>query len=78
MKIRAWRTIGKNPCENPPVSISIGSAGRSGNPEYFFPWVLSLENARAIFGEIVDQITETPAIMKLNMIQDEGGGLGPA
>ena len=68
MKVRAWRNTGKNPCENPPVSISIGSAGQSGHPDYFFPWVLSLENARAIFGDkAIGQIGETPVLVSLKM-----------
>lgn len=59
--MRAWRVVGKSPCEDPPVTISIAGEG-------LFPWVMTLEKAREIFGPVVDQITEQPQEIKGNYI----------
>jgi hypothetical protein len=64
MKLQAWRSIGKNPCDAPPVHISIGAL----EPEKRLgtvPWVLPLEAARTIFGPVVDTITEEPVEVTL-------------
>jgi hypothetical protein len=73
MKLQAWRTVGKTPCEDPPVYISIGGQRSNGRRSKLIPWVMLLEEARGIFGDVVDQITETPQEIKLSMcFVDEG------
>lgn len=64
MKLQAWRNTLNNPCDAPPVHISIGplSHGRG-----VVPWVLPLEAARKIFGPVVDSITEEPVGISLSL-----------
>lgn len=58
MQLQAWRTVGKNPCVNPPVTITIAPVEKN---TWVFPWVLPLERAIEIFGEgKVALITEVP------------------
>ena len=80
MKLLAWRTTGKNPCVDPPVSITISPMGERltayrmtlDGPVYhtvpLVPWVLPLEVAIEMFGEgKVALITEEPQIVNLIM-----------
>lgn len=64
MQLIAWRTVGKNPCDDPPVHISIAPLTRG---THVCPWVLLLKDAREMFGEIVDQIGEKPVEVTLNL-----------
>jgi hypothetical protein len=67
MKLMAWRSTCPNPCDDPKVSISIAPAEGAGTRNVF-PWVLPIEEARYIFGPIVDEkITETPVEVVLYM-----------
>lgn len=62
MGLIVWRTIGKNPCVNPPVKIIIASREKGTD---VWPWILPLERAVEMFGEMVDQIGEEPVMVKL-------------
>ena len=62
MQLIAWRTISQNPCDDPPVKISIATPTRGTD---VWPWVLLLEDARELFGEVVDQIGEEPVQVSL-------------
>ena len=64
MQLIAWKTIGMNPCDDPPVKISIATPTRRID---VWPWVLLLEDAREIFGEVVDQIQEEPVEVSLSL-----------
>lgn len=65
MKLIAWRHTGKNPCVNPPVTITIATIE---NIFGIFPWVLLLERAIEIFGqEVVDKIGEEPVRVHLTL-----------
>jgi len=69
MQLHAWRTIGKNPCDNPPVKITIAPVEKM---TQVYPWVLPLEKAVKMFGqEVVDQIGEEPVPVTLNLSFDE-------
>ena len=65
MQLIVWRTIGKNPCNDPPVKISIAPKEPGTD---VFPWVLPVERAREIFGHVVDQIVEEPMPINLALI----------
>ena len=65
MNLIVWRTTGKNPCVNPPVHISIASQEPGTD---VFPWVLPVERARAMFGNVVDEIGEVPVEIVLSLI----------
>jgi hypothetical protein len=72
MKLIAWRTVGKNPCEDPPVYISISILYDDLRLRALLMPLL-IEEARAIYGPVVEQITETPQEIKLSMcFVDEG------
>ena len=65
MDIQAWRTTGKNPCDDPPVKITI--APREKGTEVY-PWILPLDRAVEMFGqEVVDQIGEEPVPVDLTI-----------
>ena len=56
--LQAWRHTGLNPCEHPPVNITI--APREKGTEVY-PWVIPLARAVEMFGvEVVGQIPEAP------------------
>ena len=62
----AWRTTGKNPCDDPPVTISIGPRERM---TWVFPWIIPLELAVEMFGQgVVDQIGEEPVEIRLKLL----------
>jgi len=64
--LQAWRTTGKNPCDDPPVSIIIGPMERM---TWVFPWVLPLERAVEMFTQkVVDQIGEEPVPISLALL----------
>jgi len=80
IKLQAWRTTGKNPCVDPPVSITISPMGERltayrmtlDGPVYhtvpLVPWVLPLEVAIEMFGqETVGLITKDPQTINLVM-----------
>jgi len=62
----AWRTIGKNPCDAPPVHITIAPITRG---THVYPWVLLMEDAVELFGqEVIDQIDgEVPRTIELSL-----------
>lgn len=67
MRLIAWKSTCPNPCDDPKVSVSIApmDGGGTGN---VFPWVLPMQQARHIFGPIVEEmITETPVEIILSM-----------
>lgn len=65
MKLISWRTTIPNPCDNPPVYITI-AAKEPGTEVY--PWVLPLARAVEMFGQdVVDQIQEEPVAVSLNL-----------
>ena len=69
MQLQAWRTIGKNPCNDPPVKITIAPVDKT---TWVFPWVLPLERAVEMFGqEVVDQIGEEPVAVILRLMVPE-------
>ena len=54
MQLIAWRTISQNPCDDPPVKISIASREPGTD---VWPWIIPLARAVEMFGqEVVDQI----------------------
>ena len=60
----AWRTTGKNPCDDPPVTIIIATRGKLAQTSDL--WLFSLERAVEVFGQgVVDQIGEKPVIVNL-------------
>jgi len=66
MNLIAWRTTIANPCDNSPVFITIAPAERLIG---VFPWVLPLDRAVEIFGELaVGLIGEAPVAISLNLI----------
>jgi hypothetical protein len=66
MQLLAWRTTGKNPCDDPPVYITIASK-EPGTEVY--PWVLPLARAAEMFGQgNVDQIGEEPVEVYLHLM----------
>ncbi len=64
MRLQAWRSLGKNPCDDPPVKISIGPIGRTHG---VVPWVLPLAAAQALFGRMADSITEEPVEITITL-----------
>lgn len=65
MQLIAWRTIGKNPCDDPPVKITIAPREKGHD---VFPWILPLAKAIEIFGqEVVDEIGEEPVEISLTL-----------
>lgn len=62
MKVRAWRTERKAPDDRVYISIQIIEQGRLS-----VPWVLALEDARAVFGDVVDDIPAEPVFLTLIM-----------
>ena len=66
MQLQAWRTTGKNPCDDPPVKITIAPVEKMTR---VYPWILPLERAMEIFGrEVVDQIGEEPIPINLELL----------
>ena len=66
MDLIAWRHTGENPCENPPVTITIAPREKL---TWVFPWVLPLERAVEMFGQkVVDQIGEEPVEVNLHLM----------
>ena len=64
MILHAWRHTGKNPCDNPPVTITIAPVEKS---SWVFPWVLPYSRAEQIFGEVVHKIGEDPVLVELKL-----------
>lgn len=65
MNLQAWRVIGKNPCDDPPVTITIAPVEKM---TFVFPWILPLERAVEMFGQDeVVKIGEKPVPIKLNL-----------
>ena len=71
MQLIAWKTIGKNPCDNPPVTITIAPITRG---THVYPWVLLLEDAVEMFGqEVIDLIdgeVPVPVVLTLSLGMD--------
>jgi hypothetical protein len=66
MQLIAWKTTGKNPCDDPPVTITIAPAEKMTG---VFPWVLTLERAVEIFGQDrVDLIGDEPVAVELQIL----------
>ena len=67
MKLIAWKSTVPNPCDDPQVKICIAPR-EGGGTRNVYPWVLPIEEARNIFGPIVDEkITNTPVEVTLSM-----------
>jgi len=64
IKVMAWRCTGKNPCDDPPVTISLAPVEKAPG---LFPWVMPLGVAQAIFGSVVDEIGENPSMVLLTL-----------
>jgi hypothetical protein len=64
MNLIAWRTVIKNPCDDPPVFISIAVKGPVIG---VWPWIIPLARAVEMFGEVVDQIGEEPVEVSLSL-----------
>lgn len=65
MQLRAWRTVCKNPCNDPTVFITIGPVLQTAG---IWPWVMTERNAIDIFGQkVVDQVGEEPAPILLEL-----------
>ena len=64
MQLIAWKTIGMNPCDNPPVTITIAPMEKGTE---VFPWVLPYSRAEQIFGEVVHKIGEEPVKVELKI-----------
>lgn len=63
MQLRAWRTICKNPCDDPPVFITIAPVVETAG---IWPWVITERSAIEVFGEeVVAQIGEKPVLVTL-------------
>ena len=61
----AWRTTGKNPCDDPPVKITIAPVEKG---TQVYPWILPLERAVEMFGQsVIDNINDNPVPIKLSM-----------
>ena len=69
MQLVAWRTIGKNPCDAPPVHISFKVRRRPPLSQFWVPpWVMEEGAAIEIFGqEVVDLIGEHPVAVELSL-----------
>jgi hypothetical protein len=65
MKMQAWRTVGKNPCEDPPTTISIAPVEKMTG---VFPWLLPMERAKEIFGTEVEKIGPEPQEVVLTLV----------
>ena len=65
MQLQAWRTTGKNPCDDPPVNITIAPREKM---TFVFPWIIPLERAVEMFGQsVIDNINDNPVPIKLSM-----------
>lgn len=64
MQLQSWRTTGKNPCDDPPVKISIAPVEKGTD---VWPWILPIARAVEIFGKVVEQIGEEPVMVKLKL-----------
>jgi hypothetical protein len=64
MKMQAWSTVGKNPSEDPPTTISIAPVEKMTG---VFPWLLPLERAVEIFGPEVEKIGPEPQEVFLSL-----------
>ena len=66
MQLIAWRTTGKNPCDDPPVHIIIAPREKGTD---VFPWRLPLERAVEVFGQDrVDLIGEEPVAVEFQIL----------
>ena len=66
MDLIAWRTTGKNPCDDPPVKITIAPVEKM---TQVYPWIFPLERAVEMFGQgVVDQIGEEPVEIRLKLL----------
>ena len=75
MQLQAWRTTGKNPCDDPPVKITIAPVEKM---TQVYPWVLPLERAVEMFGQgAVDQIGEEPVPVTLSLSLGRGTSSTP-
>ena len=69
MILHAWRYTGKNPCDNPPVTITIAPVEKM---TWVSPWIIPLERAVEMFGQAqVDLITEEPVKVILRLMVPE-------
>ena len=65
IQLIAWRTTGKNPCDDPPVNITIAPVEKM---TFVFPWIIPLERAVEMFGQsVIDNINDNPVPIKLSM-----------
>lgn len=65
MQLIAWKTIGKNPCDDPPVTIIIAPVEKMTG---VYPWLIPQERAVEMFGqEVVAEIGEAPVPIYLEM-----------
>ena len=69
MQLIAWRTTGKNPCDDPPVHITIAPVEKM---TQVYPWILPYSRAEQIFGEVVHKIGEEPVAVTLSLGLDKG------
>ena len=64
--LQSWRTTGKNPCDDPPVTITIAPVEKM---TQVYPWVIPLERAVEMFGQgVVDLIGEEPVAVNLHLM----------
>ena len=64
--LQAWRTTGKNPCDAPPVKITIAPVEKM---TQVYPWVIPIERAVEMFGQgVVDLIGEEPVAVNLHLM----------
>ena len=67
MRLHAWRTIGKNPCNDPPITITIAPVEKI---PMIYPWVLPLERAIELLGqEVVGQIGVEPVVVEFKVLK---------
>lgn len=66
MQLIAWRTTGKNPCDDPPTTITIAPREKMTG---VWPWLLPLARAVEMFGQDrVDLIGEDPVAVELQVL----------
>ena len=65
MRLHAWRTTIPNPCDDPPVTITVAPVEKVPG---IYPWPLPLERAIEMFGqETVDLIGEKPVMINFTL-----------
>lgn len=62
MQLHAWLAIGKNPCDDPPVKVSIAPVEKQPG---VFPWIMEIAQAKKMFGQVVMNLTPEPQIIKI-------------